>query len=128
MADQPPSRDLPLTRRAVVAQGMAAAAFLSLPAQWRAAGATAPSSQDASSYRDAALAAERWIARSAIRRGDLLEWPADPADAKSVQRDLYTGTPGVVLFYLELFHATGDRRWLEPAHPSFSMNVPLSPP
>lgn len=115
MADQPPSRDLPLTRRAVVAQGMAAAAFLSLPAQWRAAGATAPSSQDASSYRDAALAAERWIARSAIRRGDLLEWPADPADAKSVQRDLYTGTPGVVLFYLELFHATGDRRWLEPA-------------
>ncbi len=114
MDDEPRTPDLPLSRRALVGRGVAAAAFLSLPARWRENGATDPLTGAASRYREPAFAAERWIARSAIRDDGRLAWPADPADVASVQRDLYTGTPGVVLFYLELWHATGDRRWLEP--------------
>lgn len=115
-ADGP--RSLPLSRRTLVERAVAAAALVAIPSKWhRASDALIARSEGKApaAYRDAALAAERWIARSAQRDGDRLAWPADPTDAASVQRDLYTGSPGVVLFYLELFHATGDRRWLEPA-------------
>lgn len=118
MSRSEPPADRLLSRRALVERAVAAAALVATPARWRdwsdAVGRHAEVAAP-SSYRDAALAAERWIARSAQRDGDRLAWPADPTDSASVQRDLYTGSPGVVLFYLELFHATGDRRWLEPA-------------
>ena len=83
----------------------------------RAAGsaATAPAPHDAGDYREAALAAERWIARSAIRDASGTRWPVDPLVASSVDQSLYSGCPGVVLFYLELHHATGDRRYLDEA-------------
>lgn len=59
-----------------------------------------------------ALAAERWIRRSRIETPNGATWPADPSKPDSVEYDLYNGMPGVVLFYLELYHRTGDRRWL----------------
>jgi lantibiotic modifying enzyme len=59
--------------------------------------------------------AERWIARSAIRGTGGTAWPWDPDDPDSVQLNLYTGMPGVVLFYLELFGATGERAALDEA-------------
>ena len=43
----------------------------------------------------------RWIAGSAIKTPDGLTWPADPRDPKTVGLSLYSGAPGVVLFYLE---------------------------
>jgi lantibiotic modifying enzyme len=101
---------LPLTRRALLERGVAAAAFLAVPAPWRRADALAPSP-----YLSAALAAERWIARSAAASGTTVSWPVDPENAAVRSNDLYSGAPGIVLFYLELFHATGDRRWLEVA-------------
>jgi lantibiotic modifying enzyme len=54
--------------------------------------------------RDAA----RWIQASAIRTPHGLTWPADPADPRSVQTNLYSGAAGVVLFFVELHRATGD--------------------
>ena len=42
-------------------------------------------------------------------------WPADPKDPKSTVLNLYTGTPGVVLFLLELHHATRDKTYLDAA-------------
>lgn len=62
-------------------------------------------------YMDVARKAERWLRRHAIDRGaeSGVTWAADPADEKSVQDNLYSGSPGVVLFYLELARATGDR-------------------
>ncbi len=109
-----PDPDGSLTRRSLIERGVAAAAFLALPTAWR------PSPRDATrisdgSYVGSALNAERWIARAAIRDDRGLTWPADPADPRSVQGNLYSGSPGVVLFYLELFHATGERRWLDVA-------------
>lgn len=64
---------------------------------------------------DVALRAERWIRRSRIATPNGATWPADPSKPESVEYDLYNGTPGVVLFYLELFHRTGDTGWLTEA-------------
>jgi lantibiotic modifying enzyme len=58
-----------------------------------------------------ALDAARWIEASAIAGPHGTTWPADPADRASVGSSLYSGSAGVVLFYLELHRASGD-----PAH------------
>lgn len=101
-----------LTRREVIG-GLAAATLVAASRPMDAQPAVA--SPSARPYLDAALAAERWIARQAVPTADGLTWPADPADPKSVQRDLYTGTPGVVLFYSELARVTGEDRYREAA-------------
>jgi lantibiotic modifying enzyme len=74
---------------------------------------------------EVALRAERWIRTTRIETpngatwpADPLKpaaWPADPTKPASVEYDLYNGMPGVVLFYLELYHATGDKKWLDDA-------------
>lgn len=104
-----------VTRRELLGRGAAAAAVLVLPGAMLGEGWTSHVAHGGRPYLDHALAAERWLARQAIRDGRGVTWPADPSDAATVQENLYSGSPGVVLFYLELFHATGDRRWLEPA-------------
>jgi lantibiotic modifying enzyme len=62
-----------------------------------------------------ALKAEAWIRRSRIETKTGVTWPADPLKPSSDEYDLYNGMPGVVLFYLELYHATGDKKWLDEA-------------
>lgn len=71
--------------------------------------------EDKSPYLAAALKAERWIAGAAVSGPDGLAWPAEPQDPKSVNSSLYAGNPGVVLFYLELYAATGDKVYLQKA-------------
>jgi lantibiotic modifying enzyme len=66
-------------------------------------------------YLEAARRAERWIRRSAVRDGNSVTWPWDPEATKKVETSLYTGAAGVILFYLELHHATGDSEYLEEA-------------
>ena len=58
-----------------------------------------------------AIDAARWIQTSAIATPHGTTWPANPADRASVATDLYSGSAGVVLFFVELHRATGD-----PAH------------
>lgn len=98
------------TRRDVLRGGVAASAALiaaptsllaALRASERAAIAARP-------WLEAAQKAERWLARAAVRSEQGLTWPADPATPRSAGTDLYHGAPGVVLFYLELYHATRD--------------------
>ncbi|MBL0172191.1 MAG: hypothetical protein IPP90_15995 [Gemmatimonadaceae bacterium] len=105
----------PLTRRDLLGQAtlVAAASTLS-PTVLRALNGLMPSA-DSRPYLDAALRAERWIARSAIKDGGRITWPANPGDPKSVQQNLYSGSAGVLLFYLELHRATGDARYLQVA-------------
>jgi lantibiotic modifying enzyme len=62
---------------------------------------------------NAALGAARWLRATAIAAPGGTAWPAVPPDAKTVQHSLYTGSPGVVLFLIELYRATGDRAWLD---------------
>ena len=59
----------------------------------------------------AAVDAARFIETAAIRTPRGTVWLANPKDADSASADLYSGSAGVVLFYLELHRATGD-----PAH------------
>lgn len=67
------------------------------------------------SYRQAALEAARWIRASTIHTPQGAVWPADPNKPESVSYDLYHGTPGVVLFFLEAYRTTGDKTHLEAA-------------
>ena len=52
-----------------------------------------------------AIEAGRWIQASAIVTPHGVTWPANPADRASVATDLYSGSAGVVLFFVELHRA-----------------------
>ena len=98
------------TRRDVLRGGLAAsAALFAAPSSALAAlRVSEPPGTAARPWLEAAQKAERWLARTAVRSEQGLTWPADPANPRSTGSDLYHGAPGVVLFYLELFHATHD--------------------
>jgi len=66
-------------------------------------------------YLDAAVQAARWIAGARVRTDKGVTWPADPNVAESIGATLYTHSPGVVTFLLELFHSTGDEEFLDDA-------------
>lgn len=66
-------------------------------------------------YLDAALKAGAWIASAEIRSPEGLSWPAVPPDPKTVGLDLYSGVPGVVLFHVQAYYATGDQSYLDRA-------------
>jgi lantibiotic modifying enzyme len=97
------------TRRDVLRGAVGAAGLLLLSREADAASATA------AAPIDVAKRAERWIRTSRIETEHGVSWPADPRDPKTVQRALYNGFPGVVVFLLELYHATGDKQYLDEA-------------
>jgi rhamnogalacturonyl hydrolase YesR len=67
-------------------------------------------------YLEAANDAAKWIRSTAIKTAAGLTWPADPNDPKSAgNTTLYSGSPGVVLFLLELHKATGEASYLADA-------------
>jgi lantibiotic modifying enzyme len=113
MMEKPPDQPARtrLSRRDLLKGGLAASAGALLLRRAPLAGllgSAGPATADRP-YLEAARRAERWIARSAVRGEDGTAWPWDPTDPGAIQLDLYTGMPGVVLFYLELGHATGDQ-------------------
>jgi lantibiotic modifying enzyme len=55
-----------------------------------------------------AIDAARFIQASAVATPYGTTWLANPQDRTSARTDLYSGSAGVVLFYLELHRATGD--------------------
>jgi lantibiotic modifying enzyme len=44
-----------------------------------------------------------------------MSWPSVPSDPKEATLDLYSGVPGIVLFFLQAFHSTGDPAYLADA-------------
>jgi lantibiotic modifying enzyme len=77
---------------------------------------SAPSARAAAqSSLEAAQKAVTWIQASAVRTPNGLTWPADPKDPSSANTTLYAGTPGIVLFFLEAYHATGKEAYLRDA-------------
>lgn len=66
-------------------------------------------------YLNAALQAAQWISTAGIRTANGMAWPADPRDPKSLTTTLYSGTSGVVLFFLQAYRVTGDRAYLNSA-------------
>ena len=67
-------------------------------------------------YLDAALAAARWIKSHEIVTEHGVSWPAAPLESKDdAWWTLYSGSPGVILFFIELSKITGDEAWLDDA-------------
>ena len=66
-------------------------------------------------YRDVAIDAAKWIRGTRVDTLFGYAWLSDPRDPKTVSTALYSGSPGVVLFYLELHAATGDAAYLDQA-------------
>jgi lantibiotic modifying enzyme len=82
----------------------------------RASGVAAPAQLPKPvNYRDVAIDAAKWIRSSRVDTLFGYAWPADPGDPKTVSTALYSGSPGVVLFLLELHAATGDPAYLAEA-------------
>ena len=102
-----------MSRRSLLERGLAAAALLSLPLDRRRWISGSPERER--KYADAARRAEAWIRRSAVRDAQGTRWPADPDKPAGITTDMYTGTSGVVLFYLEAWAATGLSRHREGA-------------
>ena len=69
----------------------------------------------APSYRDVAIDAAKWIRTTRVATPFGIAWPSDPANPKTVSTALYSGSPGVVLFLLELHDATGEAAYLADA-------------
>jgi lantibiotic modifying enzyme len=105
MADRS-REDLRRERRALLRLGLTGAALAALPKPLYAAAEQVTRPERL--YLNAALKAGRWIHAARIETSHGITWPADPLDAKTVSRDLYTGAPGVVLFQLELYEQTRD--------------------
>ena len=101
------------SRRDVIRAGLGAALSAALPTRARGAVSVSRSTEPDATYLNAALGAARWLRATAITQPDGTTWPAVPPDVKTIQQDLYTGYPGVVLFLIELHRATGDRQWLD---------------
>jgi lantibiotic modifying enzyme len=72
-----------------------------------------PSSRSDNPYQAAALRAAAWLQAQAIERPAGLVWASDPEDTTTIATDLYSGSSGVVLFFLELYKATGQRTFLD---------------
>jgi lantibiotic modifying enzyme len=98
--------DLRRERRALLRLGLTGAALAALPQPLYAAARRI--ARPERPYLGAALKAAHWIHTARIETPHGVTWPADPLDAKTVSRDLYTGAPGVVLFELELYEQTRD--------------------
>lgn len=64
---------------------------------------------------DMAVAAGAWIRAVARDTPHGLTWPMAPSQSPEDVHHLYSGTPGVILFLLELHHATGDGAYLREA-------------
>jgi lantibiotic modifying enzyme len=66
-------------------------------------------------YKDVALDTAKWIRTTRVSTPFGIAWPADPKNPKSVSTALYNGSPGVVLFLIELYEATGEAAYLDDA-------------
>jgi lantibiotic modifying enzyme len=64
---------------------------------------------------DAAKQAAAWIRAGAMKTPEGTAWPAVPSEPSSVSYDLYSGVPGVVLFFVQAYLSTGDASYLEDA-------------
>jgi lantibiotic modifying enzyme len=78
-------------------------------------------------YLAAAEQAAAWIRASEVRSAYGLSWPAVPKDPASVSLDLYSGTPGVILFFLNAYHATGKGSYLREARAGADFLLSQSP-
>ena len=101
------------TRRSFLSGSVGTAtAFALSPALLRG---LATNSSTARPHLQIALEAWNWLDAHRIDIATGATWPADPTDPESTGYTLYTHSPGVLPFALELHHATGDQKYLDAA-------------
>ncbi len=66
-------------------------------------------------YLDAALEAAGWIQSLAVKSEFGTAWPAVPGESTTPNNWLYSGNSGIVLYFLEMYYATGDIPYLNAA-------------
>ena len=66
-------------------------------------------------WLDHALATEKYLEASSMQDEAGLHWKTMPDSAATSDLSLYSGTPGIVLFYLELYESTQDEAFLKKA-------------
>jgi hypothetical protein len=109
-----------LTRRGLL--GASAAAALGAPAliPHILSAATAPASRQYDGYLHAAVLAAQWIRSAQVPREVGVAWLPEPDHpekrvTQGPDNTVYSGSAGIVLFFLELASATGDSSYLEDA-------------
>ena len=70
-------------------------------------------SQNYSPELESAMKAANWLENVAIDTENGMVWPTDPNDSTSVITNFYSGSSGVVLFFLEMYHLTNQIKYLE---------------
>lgn len=63
-------------------------------------------------YLETAEKAALWLDAVKIQTNNGLAWPADPQDSTSIVTNLYSGSAGIVLFFLEAYRATENPLYL----------------
>lgn len=71
--------------------------------------------QPSTKYLERAIEVANWLDSVAIESENGTCWPSTPEDTQQPSAILYNGTPGVILFYVELYRATGNKAYLETA-------------
>ena len=71
--------------------------------------------QEDSTFLDHAKQCANWLDSIAVGDDQKCFWPVTPEESDSAVATLYSGTSGVVLFYLEAYHASGEDHFLEQA-------------
>ena len=67
----------------------------------------------AQNYLSTALQAENWIASAELKTKDGIQWKVIPdAQNTSIETNLYKGSSGIILLYLELYKSTKQQRYL----------------
>jgi lantibiotic modifying enzyme len=103
------------SRREFLSQAAWAAAVAGVGPRIAFAEPFLPRVQSKRPYLDLAIRCARWIDRSTQEQPSGLAWPADPLRPAPVSLDSYNGMAGVVYFFANLHHATGDSRWRDRA-------------
>jgi len=88
-------------------------AMMSILMSWH--GAVAGAGDDERPHLQAALDTATWLGSVAVDTEHGIAWPADPEQPDTIVRQLYSGTPGVILFFIELYQTTGDSSYLNDA-------------
>jgi lantibiotic modifying enzyme len=57
--------------------------------------------------------AAKWLKSTALEQPEGIAWPWNPEKPGAIQYNLYAGTPGVILFFLEAYYATGKKHYLD---------------
>jgi lantibiotic modifying enzyme len=66
-------------------------------------------------YLTSVLKVAAWLQTTAIHTDIGTAWYADPNESTTLSTNLYSGSAGVVLFFLELFRSTNNKKYLAEA-------------